>query len=334
MIIALRAVSARQALYLTTWSTAVGLLAGSVATLYELVWGPRIYWWLYETAIVHQLPMSGALDAANALEWRSSDLLYGFFGGLAVGTVMGRRRWLLAVVSAGVLYAGFPIYHGAQSGYVRLVHIPLRDFVVGPPPPPPNLAGGPTFLPGATEPTLAGRWEVRCNAGRDMTIEEMTFDAAGNLVQFRVVDPDSQRRDVFIVDGAYHTVPQREPTGTEPARYRCFARAWRSGSEVEIETRLEYYFKWYAATTQGVLAPSGKEKVSIYEERFGGTIDDARDVISGKNFLVVDSGLYIQMHPRRRRSFTMRRTGGPEPSSRPANQSPTPDKQPSGMGHP
>ncbi len=302
MAIGWRMLTPWQVVYLATWITGLGLLASSLATLYEEAWDTFLGGWISTWRFIEPMSLMRILDVARGLETRSSDLFLGLLAGLAVGTVMGRRRWLVALVSAGILYAGFPLYVAVQGhyGYLGLVHRPLRDAVLGHPLPPPDLAQGPTFAADEGEPVLAGRWEVHCKAGRDMAVTEIVIDTTGRLTHFRVVDPGSKQDRLFVVDGESHEIEVTDWAGNPSvARYRCFGGCRRTESKVEINTRLEWYIH--------MGGPNDEEMPNIYEHTFVGRLDEVAGSIKGTNVVVVDSRFAVIIHPRRERAFNMRR---------------------------
>ncbi len=310
MLIGWRPLSAQQIARLATWVAALGLLAGLLATLYHAAWDTFLPRWMSTWRFIDAALLMRIFDAAQGLSTRSSDLFFGLLAGLAVGTVAGRRRWTIALVAASMLYAGFPAYLEVQWHYERLIHAPLRNALLGPPAAPPDLSGGPTFDPHEAEPLLAGHWRIDCQAGRDMAVTEMAIDAAGRPTRFRLLDPESGLDRWFVADGQVHEIALTDPNGAPAtARYQCFAACRSAGSNVTINTRLEWYIDG---------GPAIGELASIYEYRFAGQLDVAAGSIEGASLLVIDSGFALVNHPRRQRSFTMQRLPA-SPDARPPN---------------
>jgi hypothetical protein len=311
MVIGWRPLSLRQVLYLATWLMGLALMAGCLATLYEIAWELLLSRWSWgEPLLDHDLRLL-LYSSGQEFTARGADFLFGLLTGLAVGTVIGRRRWLVAVVSAVVLYAAVPLYWAVQgpSGYTGLIYWPVRDALWGPSLPFPDLERGPTFPVDAMEPSLAGRWSVQCDAEREVHFAEIVIGSQGKPTRYRMIDPGSVSDRLLIVDGDFHDTEVPNWAGQpSTARYRCFGSGRRDGEIVELNTRLE----WYVKTGE----PNNAESTTVVEQVFVGHYDHSAGIIEGEYTWQYDSSLDIFVHPRRTRSFVMHRVSAQDSPDR------------------
>lgn len=131
MFVAVRGLTVRQVVKLATWLLVFTLIAGLLDLLFGLLWDRVLVWQVFK------LPGEFAMsvhDAGNAATDRAHDIVLGFVAGTAVGTVLQRRRWLIAVVSAVVLALAFPIYAHVQLAYLHSVREPVRQLIAPEPP--------------------------------------------------------------------------------------------------------------------------------------------------------------------------------------------------------
>ncbi len=130
IVVAFRPLTVRQITRLTTWLFTFTLVAGSLHLLYGLLWSEVL------DMLLLRLPDVLALTAHTAgfeVMFRAHDIALGLLGGVAVGTVLQKRRWLVTLVSAVALTILFPVYTHLQHAYAQSVHHPLRRLIVAEP---------------------------------------------------------------------------------------------------------------------------------------------------------------------------------------------------------
>ena len=301
MVIAVRRLSAQQVVRLATWLLAFTLLGGLFTILYDPLWHRLIAPCLY---VRPSQVASWLQDLGSELTWRGHDLVLGLVGGFAVGTVLQRRRWLIALASATALVIAFPAYLSVQRAFVLSVYEPVRELAVGPrpqPPPRPMLLLGPTFLVGKTEPSLAGTWTVRYDQ-EEQAAAELAFDNSGTLIRWKTKQDASGKATEWAVDGLDHDVDL--PEGTADAvqvSYRVLSGSERKGERVVIHLRVERTY------TRCLREDVFEEIPDVAEETLTGVFDPDGTSITG-------TSVYLREFPgvkfepgQLERSFVMRR---------------------------
>ena len=122
IVIAARGLTVRRTLRLTTWLFAFTLVAGPADVLFRLLWDRWLIGFLLQSDVLGPWVFFNGHEIKD----RVGDIVLGLLAGLAVGTVLQRRRWLIAAVSATSLAAALPVYNNIQSAYIRAVCLPLR----------------------------------------------------------------------------------------------------------------------------------------------------------------------------------------------------------------
>lgn len=123
IVIAARGLTVRRTLRLTTWLVAFTLVAGLADALYRVISNR----WLYDFVAHSSGQGLWLFNIVIGLRHRIGDIVLGFLAGLAVGTVLQRRRWFIAAVSATALAAALPVYNNIQFAYIRAVCLPLHQ---------------------------------------------------------------------------------------------------------------------------------------------------------------------------------------------------------------
>ncbi len=294
MAIALRSLPVQQLPRLATWLFTFTLLGGLFAIVCGLLWhrliAPRVF----------VLPTGWAFrlrDVGIEVVYRVPDCVLGFVAGLAVGTVLQKRRWLIAIVSAAVLVAAFPVYFSAQSAYALSVYHPVRIFVFGPDPLPPSsstLLLGPTFTPGAGAPVLAGRWSVRYD-DTDEPAVYLTFDTNGRLVRWQCRGSSG-----LVANGQQHKARVAEAQDDIAAvQYRVLSRCARNDRRIVIQVRIERIYRHELSEDLFAEIPE------VSEETLSGILSEEEDRVTGTSVTIRDLP-GAQFQPRElRRSFVM-----------------------------
>ncbi|MHC4696330.1 MAG: hypothetical protein ACYTFA_06280 [Planctomycetota bacterium] len=306
MALAGRTLSARKLARLATWLLPFTLVGGVFAVVYEHVWQlvilPLLFFPPYEFLVAVR-------NAASALVYKGPDLMLGLFAGLAAGTVVRRRRWLIVSVTTIGLVAGFPVYRNVQLSYLVSVSNPICEFMFGPPPRPPTaiLLAGPTFAVGTAEPVLAGRWVLEYEDPSNQDRGEMTFDRNGRLVRYETHEESVGEAVELIADGQTHDVEMKQLEDRKvQASYRVLSGANRSEYGLVLHVRVETD----AARESGditVITPI------VTEEIFMGTLEKDGTRFSGtSNYMVESPGVTFDP-PVRVRPFTMTRVPAANP---------------------
>jgi len=311
MAIAFRPLSPRQIARLATWLFALTLLAGIVATIYE-----PIYQRLLAPNLI-RLPVDiewvfRIRDFGSELAYRSFDSVLGLTAGLAVGTVLQKRRWPIAITSAVLLAAAFPALASIQGVYAMSVYHPLRELVFGPPempPPRPTLLLGPTFKPGTSTPALAGTWSVRYDNAEQPELQ-LTFDREGTLTRLKVGHCEPGDSGEFLADGQQHEAPVPDGNHNVNAiHYRVLSGSEYAEGEIVVHVRLERNY------TRTIRSDLFEEIPDIAEETLSGVLSDDGYVITGTSVLIrVVPSVEFQLGEQQR-SFIMEpvRPTQPEP---------------------
>lgn len=273
---------AKKIVRLATWLLPFTLLGGLFTIFYDPLWHRLIAPVLY----TRPSDLTVRLESMGSeLVWRGPDLVLGLIGGFAVGTVLRRRRWLIALVSATVLVASFPIYLSVQRTFVESIFQPARELIAGPlpmPPARPMLLAGPTFVVGGVAPALAGTWTIRYD-GDEHTSAELTFDDAGMLVSWRVKQEPEGKVAEFVCDGMNHDmeVPQQK-VDTHRVSYRVLMGCRRQRDRITVHLRLEL------THTRQLRENSFEHIPDVAEESLVGVFDADEDSITGTSTFVRD----------------------------------------------
>lgn len=303
MAIAFRPLSPRQTARLATWLFALALLAGIVATVYELsyqeVLAPNLFLLPIDIEWAFRLR-----DFGSELMHRSFDIVLGLTAGLAVGTVLQRRRWAIAITAAVLLAVAFPALASIQRVYAMSVYFPLRELVLGPPEAPPPgsmLPLGPTFQPGASTPVFAGTWSVHYDNVEQPEVY-LTFDLLGSLTRLKVAHCEPGDSGEFLADGQQHEAPVPDGNDNVDAiHYRVLSGSEYAEDEIVLHIRLERDYRWR------IRDDFFEELPDIAEETLSGILSDDGDVITGTSVLIRDvPGIEFQPGEQQR-SFIMER---------------------------
>lgn len=272
-----RRLSAGKIVRLATWLLPITLLGGLFTILYDPLWHRFIAPWVF----FHPSELAFRLqDFGSELAWRGPDLVLGLVGGFAVGTVLRRRRWWIALVSAMVLVASFPAYLSVQRAYGVFVYEPARELAVGPrplPPVRPTLLLGPTFAVGGTDPALAGTWAIRYDE-EEQASAELAFDDAGALVHFRRTENGDSTGHVmeFVCDGMDHEldVPEGNADSLQVS-YRVLSGCERHRERISIHVRFELTY------VRQLREDFFEQIPDVAEEAFVGVFDADEGSITG-----------------------------------------------------
>ncbi len=312
MAIAARRLSAQQVVRLATWLLAFTLLGGLFTILYEPIWYRLITPWLSVRSFMWAFRM---YDLGNELAYRGHDFVLGLIGGFAVGTVLQRRRWLIAIVSAAVLTAAFPVCLGVQRAYFFSVYEPARELVVGPrpiPPPRPMLLRGPTFTVGNADPALAGTWTVLYDE-EEQAPAELVFDGTGTLLRWKPQQQASRSGVAeFLADGLEHDIdPPEGASAVVRASYHVVSGCEQETDGIVIHLRIKRTY------TRRLAEDFFEQMPDVVEETLTGVFDADGAVVTGTS-VVIREVPGISFEPGQvERSFVMKRVNSTVPDSAP-----------------
>ncbi len=282
LIISRRRLPALKIVRLATWLLPITLLGGLFLIFFDPLW----YKFIAQLLVLHPSDLNIRLHRLGSeLVFRGPDLVLGLAGGFAVGTVLQKRRWLIALISATVLVALFPTYLSVQQFYAGNFYEPVRELAVGPRPTPiprPMLLPGPTFTVGGVEPSLAGTWMIRYEE-EEHASTELTFDDTGALVSWKPTEHTTADVAEFISDGMDHDIPvPEEKADTLKVSYRVLSGCNRQLDRITIRLRLELEY------TRQIRADLSEQIPDVAEESLVGIFDTNEDRIQGTSMYVRD----------------------------------------------
>ncbi len=279
MAISLRPLSITQLVRLATFLFPTTLLAGLFATVFDPVWhslpSPQLFRW----------PELGfpLLEMESWFVDRSFEVALGLVGGLAVGTVLQRRRMLIAIVSAIILASAVPLLVTIQIGFRDFMYFPVERLVLGPrplpPPPRASLLLGPTFTTGTCNPLLAGEWNIYYD-NADNPETRLTLDSKGCLI----IVEDKKGLFTFAADGVEHStsLPAQSSKVTH-VRYKVLSGVESNQDKIMLHVRMELNY------SRKVRNDYFEDLPAVIEETMTGDFSvDGRDV-AGESVLIRDA---------------------------------------------
>lgn len=287
MIISLKWLSLRQIARLAMWMlplTFLASLCGNVTYLIEcllpLNWEDRF----------SDLELFGryfyVTGFARSLSGRLLDTILGILTGLAVGTVLLRRRWLIVLILSVLFTAGYDVYLRVNAPWYDFWSYRLYLWSGGPEQDTvPPLTVAPTFAVGTADASMAGRWELRFPEQPEIPPGELFFDADGSLMRYVAYDQKLGRNVEFDADGTVHHLDaeiEHDEVQITSTSYRVLSGCQHAGNAIILHVRVEMMM-W--ARVEGRLM--GLELVT--EERFSGLVAEDGSQISGTSVLRIEA---------------------------------------------
>ncbi|MBN1491845.1 MAG: hypothetical protein JXA69_18180 [Phycisphaerae bacterium] len=305
MAISFRWLTPRQVVRLTIWLLPFALGAAIFAILCEAMYDHVVTRLIIGQLAEHLSGWAGrqVMRWSRDLSVRSFDIALGLLAGIAVGTLVKRRRWLIPPLAATALTFAFPILFGIQRQTWITVYDPIIEAIYGPPQFPSRLplAIGPTFTVGITAPSLAGTWHLEYTTGDVSHTQQITIDANGSIAAVEQRKANSEQSIRFVADGQFHELKTPATAAGDVSRYRVLGSCERFDEHVTINLRFEYVIE---RTKDNVLHGMPVDS----EEKLTGILADDNVTITGTSHYRLEAP-GINFDPDHLdRDFVMRRT--------------------------